>query len=321
MNATTTQIQVSVEEKKERLDRYLWAKLHGPSRAKIQEWIDAGHVLVNGERRRPAQVIRAGDTITVDIPPQAPTALRPEPIAIDIVYEDDDLLVVNKPAGLVVHPAPGHRTGTLVNALLHYCGALKEVGGRERPGLVHRLDKETSGILVVAKTERAYQGLVAQFKTHTIERRYVAILAGQPVPAEGEIRLSIGRDTRDRKKISVRTNAPKPSITRYRVVEQFDNAAMVELRPLTGRTHQLRVHCAALGHPVLGDRTYGTPMARKIARSPHAPAISRQLLHAEMLGLRHPATQQPLQWHAPLPDDMALVVSWLKREHSRCGPR
>jgi 23S rRNA pseudouridine1911/1915/1917 synthase len=297
----------------QRLDRFLSETMAGPSRAKIQRWIEAGCVQVNGEPRRPSQIVRPGDRIELVIPPTTKTALEPEPIALEILYEDDDLLAINKPAGLVVHPAPGHRSGTLVNALLHHCGALREVGGRERPGLVHRLDKETSGVLVVAKTEAAYLGLVQHFKAHTIERHYTAIVVGRVTPPEGEIRLPIGRDRIHRKKISPRTARPKSAVTHYRVVAQYTQAARVDVMPLTGRTHQIRVHMAARNTPVLGDATYGSPRAHRLAADPQAPPITRHLLHAESLALTHPLRHQLLKWSAPLPADMRAVLAWLER--------
>jgi 23S rRNA pseudouridine1911/1915/1917 synthase len=320
---------VTAGERPQRLDHYLGMKLHGPSRAKIQRWIEAGRVLVNETPRRAAHKVRPGDQVTVCIPPPVKTGLRPEAIPLEIIYEDDHLLVVNKPAGLVVHPAPGHDQGTLVNALLHYCYvtgvALGEIGGRERPGLVHRLDKETSGLLVVAKTEAAMRGLVSQFKHHTIERRYVALAAGRFDRPQGEIVLAIGRDRVHRKKFSARTSSPRPSTTRYRLLQQFENAALVEVTPLTGRTHQIRVHFSAIHHPLLGDALYGGPATRRLSRrapSPRStndpdvgPPITRQMLHAQLLGLRHPATGQAMRWEAPPPGDMAAVIDWFRRHH------
>lgn len=311
---------VSAGERPQRLDRYLLTKLHGPSRAKIQRWIETGQILVNDDAaRRSARKVRPGDRIYITIPPPEPTALRPEAIPLEIVYEDDDLLIVNKPAGLVAHPAPGHRTGTLVNALLHHCGALKEVGGRERPGLVHRLDKDTSGILVVAKTEAAMGNLVDQFKHHTIERRYLALVAGRLARRQGEIALAIGRDRMHRKKFSAQTTRPKPSTTQYRVVRQFATAALVEVTPLTGRTHQIRVHFAALHHPVLGDLLYGGSAIRRVAQqaAEEGFTIPRHMLHAQSLGLSHPVTGEFMRWEAPPPDDMAATLAWLEQREPR----
>jgi 23S rRNA pseudouridine1911/1915/1917 synthase len=316
-DADSQQFTVTAGERPQRLDHYLGIKLHGPSRAKIQRWIDDGRVLVNDAPQRASHKVRPGDRILVCIPPPVRTALRPEAIPLDILYEDEELLVVNKPPGLVVHPAPGHDRGTLVNALLHHCGALREVGGRERPGLVHRLDKETSGLLVVAKTEAAMRDLVAQFKHHTIERRYLALATGRFDRPQGEIALAIGRDRVHRKKFSPRTASPKASMTRYRVLEQFDTVALVEAAPLTGRTHQIRVHFAAIRHPLLGDALYGGPAVRRLTQLAGAgpdggPLIARQMLHARTLGLRHPATGQVMRWEAPPPGDMAAVIDWLR---------
>jgi 23S rRNA pseudouridine1911/1915/1917 synthase len=225
-----------------------------------------------------------------------------------VLYEDAHLLVLNKPAGLVVHPAPGHWSGTLVNALLYHLGrpggSLSTVGGRERPGLVHRLDKDTSGVMVVAKTDQAHRGLAVQFAQHSITRVYEALVWGVPRKAAGVVDLAIGRDTKERKKFSARTARPKLSVTDYRVVERLGaTAARLELRPRTGRTHQIRVHLAAIGHPVLGDPAYG---GRKVC-APAGVAVPRVMLHARTLGFSHPVGGAALEFSAPLPPDIEAV--------------
>lgn len=309
--APRTELIVTSGESPKRLDLFLANREPSLSRSALQRLIDAGRIAVNGRPVKPSHRIRPGDRITLDIPRPEPLELKPEPLPLTILHEDGALLVLNKPAGLVVHPAPGHWSGTLVNALLHHLktehaeeGSLSTVGGRERPGLVHRLDKETSGVMVVAKTDPAHQALAAQFKQHTITRVYEALVWGAVKQTEGLIELAIGRDVKERKKFSPRTDRPKASATAFRVVRRFGTLAThVELFPRTGRTHQIRVHLASIGHPVLGDGTYG---GRKVKTVEDAP-IPRVMLHARTLGFRHPTTGQSLEFRAPLPLDMEAV--------------
>ncbi|MGH7167061.1 MAG: RluA family pseudouridine synthase, partial [Nitrospiraceae bacterium] len=247
-----------------------------------------------------------------------PLELNGEPIPLDILHEDDALLVLNKPAGLVVHPAPGHWTGTLVNALLYHFqssgGTVSTIGGKERPGLVHRLDKETSGVMVVAKTDQAHRALAAQFKQHSITRVYEALAWGAVKKLEGVIELAIGRDVKERKKFSARTARPKGAETAYRVVERLGKlATLVEVFPRTGRTHQIRVHLASLGHPVLGDPTYGGPKVKEL----EGVTIPHVMLHARTLGFVHPATGKYLEWTAPRPSDMEVVYDAVQAAASR----
>ena len=308
-----TEFVITEGEKPKRLDVFLANRERDLSRSAVQRLIEKGRVQLNGEPARASQKIKPGDRITFDVPRAEPLELHGEPIPLDILYEDDALLVLNKPAGLVVHPAPGHWTGTLVNALLHHFetsgGSASTIGGKERPGLVHRLDKETSGIMVIAKTDQAHRGLAAQFKQHTITRRYEALVWGVPKKGRGLIELAIGRDRKERKKFSARTARPKPSATEYTVVERFGKiAARVDLMPRTGRTHQLRVHMTALGHPLLGDPTYG---GRKV-QALEAFDIPRVMLHARTLGFHHPVSDKPLEFTSRLPPDMATVLAALR---------
>jgi 23S rRNA pseudouridine1911/1915/1917 synthase len=252
--------------------------------------------------------------IAFDVPRAEPLALKGESIPLEILYEDEALLVLNKPAGLVVHPAPGHWNGTLVNALLHHFqtsgGTVSTIGGKERPGLVHRLDKDTSGIMVIAKTDEAHRSLAGQFKQHTITRVYEALVWAVPKKGHGVIELAIGRDTKERKKFSARTARPKESVTEYKVDKRFcKQAAHVLLYPRTGRTHQLRVHLTSLGHPILGDETYG---GRKVAAVEHI-AIPRVMLHARTLGFRHPVSGAFQEYTRDAPADMAEVEAALDR--------
>jgi 23S rRNA pseudouridine1911/1915/1917 synthase len=291
----------------ERLDHYLIRHQVHPSRTYLQKLIKDGAILVNGETVKPHYKIRPGDRVVCQIPSPSPLEIRPESIPLDVLYEDPSLIVLNKPAGLVMHPAPGHYTGTLVHALLAHCRDLSGIGGRERPGLVHRLDKDTSGVIVVAKTDAAHRALSHQFKNHTILRQYQAIVAGRLPKNAGTIDLAIGRDRWERKKISHRTARPREARTAYRVIERFQRATRVEIHPRTGRTHQIRVHFASLQHPVLGDRIYGGRQALLDA----VPA-KRQMLHAERLGFRHPDNQKFLEFSTPLPDDMEQVLEILR---------
>jgi len=312
---TTTELIVTAGETPKRLDLFLASREPSLSRAALQRLIEGGHITVNGKRSRASYKIRPGDNIALVVPRAEPLELRPEPIPLNVLYEDEAVLVLDKPVGLVVHPAPGHWSGTLVNALLHHFGrsgiACSTIGGKERPGLVHRLDKETTGVMVIAKTDAAHKVLAAQFKSHTITRRYEALVWGILKKSEGLIESAIGRDVKARKKFSSRTARPKISITEYRVLNRLAGVATrVELRPRTGRTHQIRVHLAELGHPVLGDVVYG---GRKVAMLGMVP-IARVMLHAKMLGFIHPSSAQYMEFSVPCPADMNAVQAAIQAE-------
>jgi 23S rRNA pseudouridine1911/1915/1917 synthase len=296
-------ISVTAPEASQRIDLYLSRRLP-LSRSAIQRLIGEGLVLVNGKPVRANTKTHPDDEIRVTIPGPTPIPLKPEPIPLEILYEDPHLLVIHKSAGMVVHPAPGHDHGTLVHGLLYHCKDLQGIGGRERPGIVHRLDKDTSGVMVVAKSDAAHEGLSRQFQTHTIRRAYLALVCGVLKQDRGKIDLAIGRDIKDRKKISPRTVRPRASTTEYQVVRRFDGATMVEVHPRTGRTHQIRVHFAHLRHPVAGDRTYGGSKAGHIGDIP----VPRQMLHAQRLGFIHPVTGADLEFSAPIPEDMEEVI-------------
>ncbi|MBM4124478.1 MAG: RluA family pseudouridine synthase [Nitrospira sp.] len=307
-----SELIVTSGETPKRLDIFLAGHEPTLSRSALQRLIADGRITINGLVVKPSQKIKPGDKIVMDIPRPEPLELRPEAIPLEILYEDASLLMLNKPVGLVVHPAPGHWTGTLVNALLHHFatpdGSLSTIGGKERPGLVHRLDKETSGVMVIAKTDQAHRSLAGQFKQHTITRVYEALAWGPLRKNEGVIELAIGRDTKERKKFSARTARPKASATLYRVTRRLGKAAtVVELFPRTGRTHQIRVHLASLGHPVLGDATYG---GRKVMACGDLP-IPRVMLHARTLGFSHPVTGAYVEFSSPHPPDMETVIQAL----------
>jgi 23S rRNA pseudouridine1911/1915/1917 synthase len=303
-----TEFLITAGEQPKRLDVFLVNRERDMSRSALQRLIELGRIRLNDAIVKPSQKIRPGDKITMDVPKPEPLALKGEAIPLEVLFEDEALLVLNKPAGIVVHPAPGNWTGTLVNALLHHFqtsgGTVSTIGGKERPGLVHRLDKDTSGVMVIAKTDQAHRHLAAQFKHHTISRVYEALVFGVPKKSRGLIELAIGRDSKERKKFSARTSRPKESVTEYYVDRRYGKlAAHVLLYPRTGRTHQLRVHLTSLGHPILGDQTYG---GRKVCAI-ETIEIPRVMLHARTLGFQHPVTGEAQEFARPLPLDMEMV--------------
>ncbi|MEP6668755.1 MAG: RluA family pseudouridine synthase [Chthoniobacter sp.] len=276
-----------------RLDQFLVGAAPSFSRARLQDLIKAGHVTLNGVAAKSSARLRAGDAITLHEPPPVTTETVAEDIALDVLFEDDDLIVVNKPAGLVVHPAAGNWTGTLVNALLHHCPTLSGIGGERRPGIVHRLDKETSGCVVVAKNDAAHQSLAKQFAGREVTKIYLALAAGKLARLSGTIEAAIGRHPVQRKKMTVVTaGRGRASKTSYRVVREVPAGTLVECTLHTGRTHQIRVHLKHLGHPVLGDEVYGK-----------RGSFARQMLHAWRLGFMHPRTQERLNFESPIPAD------------------
>jgi 23S rRNA pseudouridine1911/1915/1917 synthase len=292
---------VSAGQSPRRLDVFVSTQTAHLSRASAQRWIDGGLITVNGRRTKPARLIRPGDVITCHVPRRAPPPVEPEAVALHVLHEDADLLVIDKPPGLVMQPGPGHWTGTVLNALVHHVGGEPGAGRRARPGLVHRLDKGTSGVLVIAKTDAAHRDLSRQFRAHAVHRVYLALVSGA-VRRGGLIDQGLGRDTRDRRLVSTRSPASKRAVTEYRVAQRLGPVAtLVEARPRTGRTHQIRVHLASIGHPVLGDPSYGT--------APADPALPRVMLHAAVLGFRHPASQDYVECRAPLPADMEHAVA------------
>ena len=276
-----------------RLDQFLATTAPGFSRARIQDLIKSGHVTLNGVAVKASARLRAGDAITLHEPPAVVTETVPEDIALDVIFEDADLIVINKPAGLVVHPAAGNWTGTLVNALLHHCHGLSSIGGEQRPGIVHRLDKETSGCLVVAKNDVAHQSLAKQFAGREVTKIYLALAAGRFARKSGAIEAPIGRHPVQRKKMTVSlAGRGRASKTGYRVLCELPAGTLVECTLHTGRTHQIRVHLKHLGHPVLGDEVYG-----------RRGGFARQMLHAWRLGFAHPRTGERLNFESPIPPD------------------
>jgi 23S rRNA pseudouridine1911/1915/1917 synthase len=301
---------VSAGQAPRRLDVFVSTQTAHLSRAAVQRWIDGGLITVNGRRTKPARLIHPGDVITCHVPAREPPAVEPEPLALHVLHEDADLLVIDKPPGLVMHPGPGHWTGTLLNRLVHHVGPGE--GRRARPGLVHRLDKGTSGVLVIAKTDAAHCDLSRQFRAHSVHRVYLALVAGA-VRRGGLIDQGLGRDPRDRRRVSTRSTAPRQAVTEYRVAERLGpDATLVEARPRTGRLHQIRVHLASIGHAVLGDASYGA--------APADPTLGRPMLHAAVLGFVHPATGEYVEFRAPLPADMERAVAARRASVAR-GPR
>jgi len=299
--------RVGAAEADERLDRHVTDRLNdaGISRTQVQEWIREGRVTVNGRTAKPNARTAEGDLIEVRLPEPEPLDVVPEPIPLDIVYEDADVIVINKPRGMVVHPAAGHVRGTVVNALLYHCRDLSGINGVMRPGIVHRIDKDTSGLLMAAKNDLAHVSLAEQLKAHTVVRRYVALCHGVLPHNRGTIEAPIGRDARERKMFTVTDKGGKHAVTHFTVLERFRGFTLVELRLETGRTHQIRVHMKHIGHPLVGDPVYGP-------RSGQTLGLRGQALHAGVLGFRHPRTGELMTFSRPMPEDMERAVRGLR---------
>jgi 23S rRNA pseudouridine1911/1915/1917 synthase len=295
-----------------RLDRFLASVVAGQSRSQIQRLIREGHVHVAGEVAKPNQPVRAGQTITVELPEPVGGTVEAEPLDLPIIYQDRDIVVVDKPAGMVVHPAAGHATGTLVNALLHHVGDLSGIGGEKRPGIVHRLDRGTSGLMVVAKNDAAHAELSRQFRDREVEKDYVALVWGV-VQAGRRIDAPIGRDPFHRRKMSARARRSREAVTRIARAEHLNPAlTLARVAIHTGRTHQIRVHLSAIGHPVVGDALYGGTRRRGAGHLGAVPHLDRPFLHAARLVFRHPRDGRRMEFESPLPPDLQRVLDELR---------
>ena len=288
------------QEPGERLDRFLADRCPDLSRTRIKRLIVDGEVTVDGQSSNAGFRLRTGQTVSIKVPDPAPSHMMAQSIPISVLYDDEHLLVVDKPAGMPVHPGIGHPDSTLLNALLAHDSGIGAVGGTSRPGLVHRLDKDTSGLMLVAKSDRAHEHLSAQFKDRTVQKRYLALVAGHPDPADAIIDAPVGRDPHDRKKMAIVDNG-RPASTLYRTVRSYRDCTYIDVRPKTGRTHQIRVHFASIGHPIVGDETYGRP----------DPRLERHFLHAASLEFEHPLTGTRREIESPLPDDLQAVLDGL----------
>lgn len=308
MSISHSEFQIDDKDNGKRID-VVSSEMSGISRSQIQHLIEKGLLTVNTQRIRANYRAKPGDRISIQIQDEEQKLLK-EDLPVEVLYKDDFLIVLDKPAGMVVYPAAGHPVGTLMNAVAYKSGKLASVGGPLRPGVVHRLDKETSGVMVVALDDTAYYGLSEQFRTRTIDRKYIALVYGSLRDESGQISLRIGRSESDRKKMSTRIKRGKEALTSWKVIERFSSATLIEAKLGTGRTHQIRVHLASLGHPVLGDRTYGKKMQLEVGRK--KVVFPRQMLHAEILGFIHPVKGQYMKFASELPQDMRKIIEVLR---------
>ncbi len=296
-------VSFTAEAGGERLDKVIPAHVPDLSRATAQRLIKTGEVTVNGRPSKPSYRVQVGDEVAVRVPTEMPAPVVPENIPLDVIYEDDVLLVVNKPAGMVVHPAYGHASGTLVNAVLAHCPQVADVGGPDRAGVVHRLDKDTSGLILIAKDGVTRAALQRQFKRRRVAKAYLALVEGQVQPREGVVEAPVGRNKRQRKKMAV-VRSGREARTLYRAIEYFADNTLLEVHPHTGRTHQVRVHLAWLGYPIVGDVVYGRRRQRLLR--------TRHFLHAARIRLSHPVTSKEVEFEAPLPPELAAVLKRLR---------
>jgi 23S rRNA pseudouridine1911/1915/1917 synthase len=305
----------------ERLDRFLADNLPELTRSQVKKLIDDGRVLLDGALARAGEKLKGGESLSITLPETVPAEAQPEAIPLRVLYEDRHLIVIDKPAGMVVHPAPGHQGGTLVNALLHHCQDLAGIGGELRPGIVHRLDKDTSGVMVAAKDDLTLNALARQFKAHSINRRYLALVHGLLSTDRGTVDKPIGRHTTERKKMSGKTRSGRRAVTHWRVLRRFDQdrLTLVELTLETGRTHQIRVHFSETNHPVVGDPVYGASGRTQTLTDPELRqrllSLHRQALHARILGFIHPATSTYMEFESPLPEDLREILDYLENKY------
>ncbi|HBA89901.1 MAG TPA: RluA family pseudouridine synthase [Geobacter sp.] len=313
------QLTFPVDAEPERLDSFISRSVPEITRSAALRLIETGFATVNGQKQKPALKLKGGEGISIIVPPPVPAEPQPEEIPIEVLYEDPEVVVVNKGAGMVVHPGAGNPEGTLVNALLAHCKDLSGIGGELRPGIVHRIDKDTSGTLVVAKSDRAHNALAEQFKEHTIKRVYLALVYGSPKEDKGRIESIIGRHPTDRKKMSGKARHGKEAVTHWRVLARYPGITLIRLKLETGRTHQIRVHMSEAGHPLVADEVYGgggrlsgvqDPVLKQMIKS-----MGRQALHAKTLGFLHPVSGKYLEFDTELPPDMAGIVAYLESKN------
>ena len=299
----------------QRADVFLSGLLTELSRSSIKRHIEQGNILIDRKTFKPSKIISGGESLSVKIPPPEPCGVEGEEIDIEVIYEDSDIIVVNKPAGMVVHPGAGVKSGTLVNALIHMCGDLSGIGGKMRPGIVHRLDKETSGVMVVAKNDQSHGSLSDQFKTRETKKEYTAIVSGEMKKNSGVFSSPIGRSPSNRVKMTSFSKAGRDAETRWEVVERLRGATLVSAWPRTGRTHQIRVHFSENGFPVLADKVYGGKKSRPRNSGTSEALIKRHALHAKRLGFTHPVTQKRIEFSAEIPEDMVSTINFLRRKN------
>lgn len=315
ISGETIALSVPELEQAERIDSYVAGRVDKLTRSAIKRMLEDGLILVGGEQAKPSQKLRGGEQLSITIPRATETEVEPEAVPLEILFEDKDLIVVNKPAGMVVHPAPGHSRGTLVNALLHHCSDLSGINGELRPGIVHRLDMGTTGVIIAAKNDRAHQGLSSQFQQRTVEKIYQTVVFGPLREDSGIIETLIERDPGNRLRMAVSDVSGREAVSSWRVAGRMAGCSLLHVRIHTGRTHQVRVHCAHMGHPVVGDELYAgkrwrgveNPVVRSATRKFPRPA-----LHAWKLGIRHPLTDENMLFEAPLPEDMSQLLRKLR---------
>lgn len=305
--------EVTEELSGKRADIVLSHFLSEHTRSQIKKLIDDNHVLVQGKPIKPSKKFDQGEIVQITLPEPESIDVVPENIRLEVLYEDSAIIVVNKPPAMVVHPAAGVKSGTLVNALLYRCDDLSGIGGKIRPGIVHRLDKDTSGVIVVAKNDQSHNSLVDQFKNRTVKKRYLAIVEGSPKTDSGSFESVIGRDPIDRKKISSKTKSGRESLTFWKVLKRFESTCFVEAEPKTGRTHQIRVHFSENGYPILADKVYGHKKQRNKLLNQIEQKLTRQALHASQIGFSHPVTNDWVEFTAPLPEDMEQALDSLEK--------
>jgi 23S rRNA pseudouridine1911/1915/1917 synthase len=318
------ELTYSIDDPPERLDVFITSRVPDLTRSAVRRLIEMSRVTVDNESGKPSQKLKGGEQVVIEIPPPTPAVPAAQEIPLEILFEDSDLIVLNKPAGMSVHPGAGNPDGTMVNALLGHCDDLSGIGGEVRPGIVHRIDKDTTGVIVVAKNDRSHLGLAEQFKEHTIKRVYVALVYGSPKTDKGRIESAIGRHPVDRKKMSGSARHGKHSVTHWKVTGRFGPVSVVELRLETGRTHQIRVHLSEAGFPLLGDPVYGGAGRLSCVKDSKLRALivalNRQALHARTLGFIHPLTGTYMEFSTPVPEDMQRIMEYLeKRQLATCG--